>query len=306
MIFAGRCPPSTESGGSVQYASYPALFRSADDASNKRQKAYLRLIGGEYAALLLASVLSDSAFKGTTFYLLYAFIFVVSVVLLLVRNLWKLQQDWYRCRALAESVKTLTWRYTMRAAPFADGPSPQDARAEFRNQLFRTFDANRIAADKIDPNWSADDQIADEMDRIRALSLDERKKYYMAHRLNDQRIWYMRKAEENSRSARNWVIAAVVAYILAFALVLARIRFPDWEFWGISPIIVFASSVLGWTQVKKFNELVAAYTVTAHEMGLIKPKLDAVNSESDFSNFINDAELAFSREHTLWIARQSK
>ncbi|MGC1749969.1 MAG: DUF4231 domain-containing protein, partial [Pseudolabrys sp.] len=134
----------------MQYASYPALFRSADGASNKKQKAYLRLIGAEYAVLLLASVLSDSAFKGATFYLLYAFIFVVSLALLLARNLWKLQQDWYMCRALAESVKTLTWRYIMRAAPFADRPSLQDARAEFRNQLYRTFDANRATAEKID------------------------------------------------------------------------------------------------------------------------------------------------------------
>lgn len=290
----------------MQYASYPALFRSADDASNKRQNAYLRLIGAEYAILLLASLLSDSAFKEPTFYLLYAFVFVVAVVLLLVRNLWKVQQDWYRCRALAESVKTLTWRYIMRAVPFADAPSLQDARAEFRKQLYRTFDANRDTADKIDPNWSADDQITDEMDHIRAFSLDERKKYYMTQRLNDQRTWYMRKAGESNRSARNWVIASVAAYALAFALVLARIKFPDWGFWGIGPIIVFASSALGWMQIKKFNELTAAYTVTAHEIGLIKPKLEAVDSENDFSDFINDAELAFSREHTLWIARQSK
>jgi hypothetical protein len=290
----------------VQYASYPALFRSADEASNKKQKTYLRLIGAEYAILMLASLLSDSAFKGTTFYLLYAFVFVVAIVFLLVRNLWKLQQDWYRCRALAESVKTLTWRYVMRAAPFSDGTSLQHARAEFRNQLNRIFDSHKAAADKIDPNWSADDQITAEMDRVRAFSLDERKEYYTTHRLNDQRTWYMHKARENNRSARNWVIAAVAAYVLAFALVLARIKFPDWGFWGIGPIIVFASSTLGWMQVKKFNELAAAYTVTAHEIGLIRPKLDAVDSESDFSDFINDAELAFSREHTLWIARQSK
>jgi len=290
----------------VQQASYPALFRSADDASNKKQKAYLRLIGAEYVVLLIASVLSDSAFKGSTFYLLYAFIFVVSGVLLLTRDFWKLQEDWYRCRALAESVKTLTWRYMMRASPFADGSPPQNARAEFRNHLYRTFDSNRATAEKIDPNWSADDQITGEMDRIRTFSLDERKKYYTAHRLNDQRTWYMRKAGENNRSARNWLIATVVAYALAFVLVLARIRFPDWEFWAIGPIIVFASSVIGWMQVKKFSELAAAYTVTAHEIGLIQPKLDAVDSASDFSDFINDAELAYSREHTLWIARQSK
>jgi len=290
----------------VQHTSYPALFRSADDASNKKQKTYLRLTGAEYAILLLASVLSDSAFKGSTFYLLYAFVFVVSGAFLLARNFWKLQQDWYRCRALAESVKTLTWRYIMRAAPFVDGPPPQNARAEFRNLLYRTFDENRATAEKIDPNWSADDQITGEMDRIRALNLNERKKFYTAHRLNDQRTWYMRKAAENNRSARNWLIAALFAYALAFVLVLARIRFQDWEFWAISPIIVFASSVIGWMQVKKFSELAAAYTVTAHEIGLIQPKLDAVDSENDFSDFINDAELAFSREHTLWIARQSK
>ena len=78
------------------------------------------------------------------------------------------------------------------------------------------------------------------MDRVRAFSLDERKKYYTAHRLNDPRTWYTRKAGENDRSARNWLIAAVVAYALALALVLASIRLPDWEFWGMNPIIVLS------------------------------------------------------------------
>jgi hypothetical protein len=289
----------------MQYTSYPALFRSADEASNKKQTAYLRLIGAEYVVLLLAAILSINELKGASFYLAYAFIFVISIFLLLTRTLWKPQQDWYRCRALAESVKTLTWRYIMRAAPFADGPYLPDPRAEFRDHLYKTFDANRATAEKIDPNWSADDQITAEMDRVRLISLDERKQYYVAKRLNDQGAWYNRKARENKASARNWVIAAIVAYALAAALALSRIRFPDWELWPIAPIIVFASSVIGWMQVKKFNELGAAYTVTAHEIGLIKPKLDAVNSENEFSEFINDAELAFSREHTLWIARRS-
>jgi hypothetical protein len=181
----------------------------------------------------------------------------------------------------------------MRAAPFADGPPLQDARAEFRDHLYRTFDANRATAEKIDHNWSADDQITHEMDRIRALNLDERKEYYTTNRMNDQREWYKHKAGENKRSARNWVIAAVLAYSLAFASVLARSRFPDWEF-ELAPMIVFALSVIGWMQVKKFNELGAAYTMTAHEIGLIKQKLDVAISESDFSDFINDAELAFS------------
>jgi hypothetical protein len=59
-------------------------------------------------------------------------------------------------------------------------------------------------------------------------------------------------------------------------------------------------------QVKKFNELAAAYTVAAHEIGLIRPKLDDVSTEAELSDFITDAELAFSREHTLWVARRTK
>ena len=127
----------------MQYDSYPALFRSADDASNNKQETYLRLIGAEYAVLLVASVLSDSAFKGATFYLLYAFVFVLAVVLLLTRNLWKLQQDWYRCRALAESVKTLTWRYIMRAAPFAR-PTALRASSSTRAPSSKRFRSERF------------------------------------------------------------------------------------------------------------------------------------------------------------------
>ena len=56
--------------------------------------------------LLLASILSSNLFTDTTSFLLYAVIFLASVTLFLVRTILKPEQDWYRCRALAESVKT--------------------------------------------------------------------------------------------------------------------------------------------------------------------------------------------------------
>lgn len=69
--------------------------------------------------------------------------------------------------------------------------------------------------------------------------------------------------------------------------------------------IVIAASIIGWTQIKKLNELAAAYTMAAHEIGLIRSMSDSVSTDAEFSGFVNDAEKAFSREHTLWIARQS-
>jgi SMODS and SLOG-associating 2TM effector domain 1 len=184
------------------------------------------------------------------------------------------------------------------------GPRIQVPRSEFRNHLQSLFEENKDTAKKMAADWSAEDQITPEMDRIRALSLEERKQCYAAERIQDQRVWYTRKAATNKRSARKWVAAGIAAYAIAAALAVGRVRLPD-RVWPIGPVLVLASSILGWMQVKKFSELAATYTVAAHEIGLLRPKLDDVTSESELSDFVNDAELAFSREHTLWMARRT-
>jgi hypothetical protein len=263
-------------------AAYPALFRSADQASNRTQRFYLRLIQAEYALLLLAAVFSMNIFSGATFYLIYALVFLAATAALLTRALLKPEQSWYRGRAMAESIKTLTWRYCLRAAPFGDAASLDIARTAFRDHLHQLIEQNKSTAGAIDASGSAADPVTPQMETVRALPLEQRK-----------------------RSARNWVIVAVVAYAIAAVLALARVRYPDWQVWPIEPVIVVAASVLGWMQVKRFTELATAYGVAAHEIGLIRPKLDAVTSEAELSDFVNEAELAFSREHTLWVARQT-
>lgn len=291
----------------MQHEDYPALFLAADAASNGYQSTFLWLIRGEYFALVLAAIFSMSFLHGVGYYLVFAGVFFIGLVLLLTRALSKPEQIWYGCRALAESVKTLTWRYMMHATPFEGRPvgGEQQARAEFRNQLHAVFDANREVAKKIASDWSTNEQISDAMDRVRAMSRDDRMQYYLANRVDDQRGWYARKAGTNKDSARVWVCISCAAYLLAGGMTLSRIAFPNWPYWPIEPLIVVAASIVGWMQIKKFNELSAAYTVAAHEIGLIRPKANEVNDEKTFSEFVNDAEKAFSREHTLWIARQS-
>jgi SMODS and SLOG-associating 2TM effector domain 3 len=60
----------------MQEASFPALFRCADRASNRKQQLYLSLIGAEYALLLVAAIFSISVFASATFYLIYAVVFL--------------------------------------------------------------------------------------------------------------------------------------------------------------------------------------------------------------------------------------
>lgn len=286
----------------MKHQDYPALFLCADDASNKYQAFFLRLIQGEYVALFFAAVFSMSFLNGAAYYVSYALLLFAGLVVLLTRSLRKPEQDWYRCRALAESVKTITWRYVMHATPFQN---EQSAKSELRNQLHSIFEENKSTAEKITSDWSGNDQITEAMNTIRNLNRDERLTYYNTNRIDEQRAWYTKKAGQNKSNAKFWVAVSVIAYVIALTMALTRIALPNWQYWPIEPIIVLAASVIGWMQIKKFNELTAAYTVAAHEIGLIKLRAEPSMNDEEFSEFVNDAEKAFSREHTLWIARQS-
>ena len=62
------------------------------------------------------------------------------------------------------------------------------------------------------------------------------------------------------------------------------------------------ATITAWTQTKQYRNLAAAYTVTALELASVRTKIANQYSEAEWAKFVNDAEEAFSREHTLWKA----
>lgn len=283
---------------------YPALYETAGDLSAKSQSVYLWLIRTEYALLFLAAVLSMNWSKEPTFFIIYAVVLLSSLGILICRSLMKPEQDWYRGRALAESIKTSSWRFVMRSSPFEDAASIMIPRGEFRDHLLGILKANRFIGDKMPPDSAAKQQIPESMEEVRARDLKQRKAFYLEHRIKEQRNWYSTKAGANKRASRHWMLAGIAAYAVAIVLALVRVEYPNWELWPIEPVIVLASSFVGWTQIKKFNELASSYTLTAHEIGIIQNRIGEIDEEEDFSEFVNEAEQAFSREHTQWVARQ--
>ncbi|MEI4473532.1 DUF4231 domain-containing protein [Frigidibacter sp. MR17.24] len=283
---------------------YPALYETAGDLSAKSQSTYLSLIRAEYALLFLAAVLSMNWSKEPTFFIAYTLVLLSSLGILVCRNWMKPEQDWYRGRALAESIKTSSWRFVMRSSPFEDSASIVIPRGEFRGHLLAILKANRFIGDKMPPDSAAKQQIPASMEEVRSRDLEQRKSFYLEHRIKDQRKWYATKAGANKRASKHWMFAGIAAYTVAIVLALTRIEYPDWEIWPIEPVIVIASSFIGWTQIKKFNELASSYTLTAHEIGIIQNGIEEIDDEAKFSAFVNDAEQAFSREHTQWVARQ--
>jgi uncharacterized membrane protein YjjB (DUF3815 family) len=92
--------------------------------------------------------------------------------------------------------------------------------------------------------------------------------------------------------------------IAAIVLCLFRVYLPEFKYWPIEVFAVAAGAVLTWIQVKRFRELAAAYSVAAHEIGLISSGLGNIKNNEEFSRFVQDSENAFSREHTQWVARK--
>lgn len=281
---------------------YPALYDSANNGSIKAQSRFLRTARLEYFLLFCVSVASATRGISGINPLIITLLLVVLAGLFVFKIFKQLDQDWYRCRALAESVKTSTWRFSMRAHPFEDTGSIEIPKASFRNLLRDILQANRHIAANLET--AVTEQVTDSMVEIRKLPLDQRMDYYVKNRIDNQRTWYSKKSKVNKNALTFWVTTTIVLYIIAaIALNAEQLGLPRATL-AFDPLIVVATSALGWLQMKRHGELMASYNLTAHEIGIIRSNSGSVKSEEELSDFINEAELAFSREHTQWVARR--
>jgi len=290
----------------MQDITYPGLYEEADLTSNKQQRMYLNLIKAEYAFLVLSALFSLWSPAYRWYYCAYALAFAAPLTLLLIRAFQKPEQGWYQARALAESIKTTTWKYMMRAEPFPGDQRDQESRANYRNHLRAILSSNRHIGQRFDGGAAEREQVTIEMEAIRDAPLATRLKVYVERRVDEQRSWYAKKAATNRRWAVRAVVVCSALYAAAALVVGVRIAVPTWQFAHPEPLIVAATALVGWMQIKKFNELSASYGLTAHEIGIIKSRSTHEMTEEEFAEFVDDAELAFSREHTQWIARQTE
>ena len=274
-------------------------------ASNRQQKLYLFVIRAELTALFVASILTIQIVPSAGYIIIYGLVLAAAAFLLGVRSIYKLEQGWYQARALAESIKTATWKYVMRAKPFQYEPRNTVVREKFRGFLSDILAANQRIGSQFDGSSATRDQITDEMESIRALPREDRLTFYMERRVDNQSRWYAAKAKSN----RAWAIKSIMIlgglYALAFAVLLVRVARPDWPYSHPEPLILLAAAVIGWMQIKKYNELATSYNLTAIEIGILKSRAPEIQTDAEFSDFIDDAEEAFSREHTQWLARRS-
>ena len=104
--------------------------------------------------------------------------------------------------------------------------------------------------------------------------------------------------------SRNFFWALISANTIAVVCAVLRMVYVNLPFWPTDVFVAIAASVLSWMQAKRFSELAASYALAAHEIGLIREQSMLPDTDDKFSVFVGDAENAFSREHTQWVARK--
>ena len=280
---------------------FPALYRSADKLSMDSQKHFFRILLIHLCVLVLAAVFSiiDAFGKWMSTLQLVALIaaFFCSIYL------WTVRPDryWYAGRAVAESIKTITWRYVSRAEPFQseDNVSKND----FKQSIKMIFEQNQDVCSKLTEHTN-EEQFTDVMEQMRQSSLDVRKRNYSENRIKNQRNWYAKKASFNKKMANIFFFSFFVSNFIRLMLAILKLSNVNPIYLPVDVFIALAASLLSWIQAKRFTELSASYALTAHEIGFINEQSATINSEEGFSKFVGDAENAFSREHTQWAARR--
>jgi hypothetical protein len=281
---------------------YPAAYLASDDTAVGLERTHFRLLRAELVLFLAASLVGIlGAFPRIGLVrplAIAAAIFVVGAFSILWRmRRRRFEQKWFQSRAVAESIKTATWRYMMEAPPF-------DTVTNVEAKFLATLDA--IQLDRLGTSFpEPGDQITDFMREIRRHSLEERKDVYLSERLVDQETWYAKKSAWNRQLAARWSTFTLAAQALAVALALLRVFYPVIPLSPVSFLMTVASSMLAWTQARRHGDLVEPYAVAGQELIELRSLLPKVSDAESFRRFVSDVEESISREHTKWLARRS-
>lgn len=283
---------------------FASAFAIADHASQLGQRTHLRLLRLELAIVIAAGLLG--VFGNDVARITSAMAFLVAIVLRATRISSNPEATWQDGRAAAESVKTLCWRYAVCASPFEREVPDAQADREFIKRLDEII--KQVAGLPVSPPSDAPDyQITTWMRQARASWLEDRQELYRRDRIDYQRLWYRNRAAAASSSNRRWSLAVLLLECAGadFAVASLSDRFTiagtsSGALLGVVAALIAAVSA--WGQARQFGALASAYTIAHQELTSIRGLLGAAMEERAWSEFVDSAEGAISREHTMWRA----
>lgn len=285
---------------------FPAIYLNTNtisvDTKSNFEKYYLVNLILLVLASFLGAIKFDDCVAGL-FIKISGCLYFVSLILTLIFLFMKYERKWYLSRAFSESVKSLTWKYIIGGEPFFVESDKDSVDLLFLHSLRKLYDEVKGKNIFKNGNFVPGEQITDDMTKIRSLTFQERLKYYKEYRINDQLEWYKTKGKYNGKMSQIYftIIIILLSVSFIYLVFLDPLSIPIKL---TSIMATLTSSLLAWLQVKKHQELSEAYTLTAQDINLIKSSGNNISNDKSLSIFVSDTETAFSREHTMWLARR--
>ena len=287
-------------GPTLTRADYPAAYLAASDKSKAGQHRYLRAVLIRLCCLVAAAVGGALSWRiGDVD--VFGWIALVSFLGALAAETYILatQPDrlWYEGRAGAESVKTLTWRYGVGGNPFVTSLKAVEADDLFLNRLREVLDdLSSLAITLSEPG----EQITDEMRKLRSSSMVDRRRAYAKDRIVNQRTWYGENAKKNDKTAHLLLLVAIgLEFTGVVGAVLKAFTVVELDVLGI--LAAAAAGFAAWSQTRQYSSNAIAYSIASQELAMISSELPNIDDER-WPAFVDEAEEAISREHTLWGA----
>ncbi|MFC5887694.1 DUF4231 domain-containing protein [Kitasatospora sp. CM 4170] len=285
----------------------PALFWTADSASLQGQRRSVLLSAWELVLLVAAAVFGSADGEPWAWSAAVAYLGAIGLAVVISRQ--NPQGLWYEGRAAAESVKTLAWKFAVRADAFQPPPRTlPDAEGLYSFQLGRVLNAFRGSRAVGAAAERPEAPITAAMRGLRDQPLAVRREVYLRERILVQHDWYRAKARYCARAGFWTGVLGVV--LPGLGLVLAVLRaMGEFGYDALGTVSAVAASVTAWAQLRQYRPLAAAYGLAADELELIRDQLarldlGAADAEEVWARLARDAEDAVSREHTTWQARR--
>jgi len=288
----------------------PVVYRAASDESRAGQERFQRgnrwglfLLVGAAAAGLGSIHVQVQTHLFDVLGIVAAVCFFAAIILRLFQLVSHPDKVWYDGRIVAESTKTLAWRYAVGGEPFSLALSPKLADELLGQRLHEIL--TDIEHLELEPAMKNARQITERMRQLRGAALSVRRASYAKGRIEDQRGWYAYRAKQNKRSARRWNAFLILVEVVGAGEAVLKAT-------GILPIDLLgvigtvAAAAVSWVQAKQFQALAQTYALASHELTSIGDRLAHQDTEPEWALFVNDAEEAISREHTLWRASRSE
>lgn len=279
-------------------AELSPLFESADMAAKTAKHRVQRVSAMRSAFVVLAAVggATDLESGGHNWSgVLAAAAFAIALLLEVELHRSGARRVWLHTRMLAETVRTLAWRYAVAGPPFP--ARDVDANRRFLGEVQRVVDFATESEVEIRP--SVGSSLTDWMKDVRAMSWPRRAEYYLRARVYGQQEFFHRRAHAAKRAAEWWGMAMLVLDALGVGggvLKAANILHVDTL--GITAALI--AGIGAWLEMNQHSAVANSYSAASLQLPSLVSRLTLAKSESEWRSAVDACEVAMNTERVSW------